>query len=295
MCLCALERLCNCSGGSLYQLSPHGWVLPGLSHPRRQQQLVVLCQKMENNFRDSKSLSNFKARYVRQVREWQIATNQPLINLSWAVQTNLQFLLNTSSVCFIDENSMYLIFMPRSHCKLMPPGISAVFKLFFCSFKTWFCSCWCFLSAPSSTDCINFSYELRKAMLSKCIGFHRHFMCDEPSVGSWKELNLEISLRLFTSCSVVSKPAMVRDLILNAPQTSQGEVDVVLERAVLCSCEPFCLVAAALAGLGCWVQQGHVSLWSCGTAGLLQWAAAGVLSTLCSSTSHLEAGQIKWH
>lgn len=85
-------------------------------------------------------------------------------------------------------------------------------------------------------------------MLPKGIGWH--FMYNEPSVGSWKELNLEISLRLFTSCSVVSKPAVVRDLILNAPQTSQGEVDVDLERAVLCSCEPFCLVAAALAGLG---------------------------------------------
>lgn len=164
---------------------------------------------MENNFRDSKSLSSFKARYVRQVREWQIVTNQSLINLSWAVETNLQFLLNTSSVCFIDENSMYLIFMPRSHCRLMPPGISAALKLFFSSFKTWFCSCWCFLSAPSSIDCINFSYELQKAMLPKGAGWH--FVCDEPSAGSREELNLEVSLWLLISCSVASKPAVVRD------------------------------------------------------------------------------------
>lgn len=153
----------------------------------------------------SKSLSNFKARDVRQVREWQIATNQSLISLHWAVQTNLQFLLNTSSVCCIDENSMYLIFMPRSHCKPMPPGISAVLKLLFIQdlilqllmlferpFLNWF-----------------YKYELQKAMLPKGIGWH--FMCDEPSVGFWKELNLEVSLWLFTSSSVASKPAVVRD------------------------------------------------------------------------------------
>lgn len=84
-------------------------------------------------------------------------------------------------------------------------------------------------------------------------------------------------------------------LILNAPQTSQGEADVVLERAVLCSYEPFSRVAASLAGLGCRVQQGHVSPLSCVTAVLLESAARGVLLTLCSSTSHLKAGQIKWH
>lgn len=48
----------------------------------------VSC-KMESNFRDSKSLSVFQARYVRQVREWQIATNQSFISISWAVQTVL--------------------------------------------------------------------------------------------------------------------------------------------------------------------------------------------------------------
>lgn len=136
---------------------------------------------------ETQSHSVFQARYVRQVREWQIATNQSFISISWAVQTILWFLLTTNSLCFIDENSMYLTFMPRSHWKLMPPGIDDILKLFFISsFKTWFCSCCCFKCLPllhphpcfSVCELIleTFSYELQKAMLPE--GTEWYFMWD---------------------------------------------------------------------------------------------------------------------
>lgn len=70
------------------------------------------------------------------------AKNQSLINISSAVQTILQLLLNTTP-CAPLMRTACIFFMPGSHWKLMPPGIDAILELFFSLFKTWACSC-CF-------------------------------------------------------------------------------------------------------------------------------------------------------
>lgn len=62
----------------------------------------------------------------------------------------------------MDGNSMYFIFMPRSHWKSAPPGIDAVLKLFLInSFKASFCSCYC--SGPFS------GFSVCKLILSRLI------------------------------------------------------------------------------------------------------------------------------